>query len=198
MLHPAWHFEWCTLRISWISWWQYTTLTYSFPSLEPVCFSLSGSNCFFSTCIHISQEAGKLVWYSHLLKSLLQFVVIHTIKGFSVVSEAELEVFLEFSCVFYDPADVDSLISGSSAFSKSSFNIWKVSVHILLNHGLENFEHFFVSMWSECNCAVVWTFLGIALLWYWNGNWPFPILWPLLNFPNLLAQWGQHFHSIIF
>jgi len=92
------------------------------------------------TCIQVSQEAGKVVWYFHLLKNFPQFVVIHTVKGFSIVSEAEVEVFLEFSCFFYDPTDVDNLICGSSAFSKSSLNIWKFSVHVLLKPGLENFE----------------------------------------------------------
>ena len=81
-----------------------------------------------------------MVWYSHLLKNFPQFVVIHTVKGFGVVNEAEVEVFLELSCFFCDPTDVDNLISGSSAFSKSSLNIWKFSVHILLKSGLENFE----------------------------------------------------------
>ena len=94
--------------------------------------------------------------------------------------------------------DVGNLISGSSAFSKSSLNIWKFTVHVLLKPGLENFEHYSASMWDECNCVVVWTFFGIALLWDWNENWPFPVLWPLLNFPNLLAYWVQHFHSIVF
>ena len=150
------------------------------------------------TPIQISQEAGKVVWYFHLLKNFTQFFIIHTIKGFSVVKKAEVAVFLEFSCFFYDPIDVGNLISGSSAFSKSSLNIWKFLVHVLLKPGLENFEHYFASIWNECNCAVVWTFFGIALLWDWNENWPFPVLWPLLSFPNLLAYWVQLFHSIIF
>ena len=94
--------------------------------------------------------------------------------------------------------DVGNLISGSSAFFKSNLNIWKFTVHVLLKPGLENFEHYFPSMWDECNCAVIWTFFGIAFLWNWNENWPFPVLWPLLSFPNLLAYWVQHFHSIIF
>ena len=106
--------------------------------------------------------------------------------------------FLELSCFFDDPVNVDNLISGSSAFSKSSLNIWKFMVYALLKPGLENFEHYFTSMWDECNCAVVWAFFGIAFLWDWNENWPFPVLWPLLSFPNLLAYWVQHFHSIIF
>ena len=171
---------------------------YSFPNLEPVCCSMPGSNCCFLTCIQISQEAGKVVWYSHLLKNFPQFVVIHTVKGFSTVNEAEVDVFVELSWFFDDPADVGNLISGSSAFSKSSLNIWKFMVHVLLKPGLENFEHYFASMWDECNCAIVWSFFGIAFLWDWNENWPFPVLWPLLSFPNLLTYWVQHFHSIIF
>ena len=106
----------------------------SFPNLEPVHFSMSGSNCSFLTSIQISQKAGKLVWYSHLFKNFLQFVMIHIVKGFSIVNEAEIDVFffLEFPCFFYDPTDVGSWISGSSAFSKSSLYILKFSVHILL------------------------------------------------------------------
>ena len=84
------------------------------------------------------------------------------VKGFSVVNEAD--VFLEFSCFFYDPVDVGNLISGSSAFSKSRLNIWKFLTHVLLKPSLENFEHFFVSVWDESNCVVVWTFFGIAFL----------------------------------
>ena len=106
---------------------------------------------------------------------------------FGIVSEAEVDVFLELFCFFHDPVDVGNLIAGSSAVSKSSLNIWKFTVHILLNPGLENFDYYFASMWDECNCAVVWSFFGIAFLWGWNENWPFPVLWPLLSFPNLLA-----------
>ena len=87
-----------------------------------------------------------MVLYSHLFKDFPQFVVIHTVKGFSVVNETEEDVFLEFSCFFYDPADVGNLISDSSAFSKSSSNICKFSVHILLKPSLENFEHYFAGM----------------------------------------------------
>ena len=107
---------------------------------------MSSSNCCFLTCIQISQEAGQVVWYSHLLKNFPQFVVIHTVKGFSIVNEAEVDVFLEFSCFFYDLMDVGNLISGSSAFSKSSLNIWKLMVHILLKPVLENFEYYFASV----------------------------------------------------
>ena len=114
---------------------------YSFPDLEPVPCSKSGSNCCFLTCIQISQEAGQVVWYSHLLKKFPQFVVIQTVKDFSVVIETEVDVFLEFSCFFDDPTDVGNLISGSSTVSKSSLSIWKFSVHVLLRPDLENFEH---------------------------------------------------------
>ena len=91
--------------------------------------------------MHISQKAGKVVWYSHLMKNFPQFVVIHTVIGFSIVSEAEVDDFLELFCFFYDPMDVGKLISGSSAFSKSSLNIWKFSNNVLLKPSLENFEH---------------------------------------------------------
>ena len=150
---------------------------YSFPDLEPVCCSMTSSNCCFLTCIQISQEAGQVVWYSHFLKNFPQFVVIHTVKGFGVVNKAEVDVFLKLSCFFDDPTDVGNLISGSSAFSKSSLNIWKFTLHVLLKPGLENFEHYFASVWDECSCVVVWTFLGIVLLWDWNENWPFPKYW---------------------
>ena len=159
---------------------------------------MSSSNYCFLTCIQISQEAGQVVWYSHLIKNFPQFAVIHTVKGFGIVNKAEIDVFLEFSHFFDDPMDIGNLISGSSAFSKFSLNIWKFTVHVLLKSGLENFEHYFTSVWDECNCVVVWTFLGIAFLWDWNENWPFPVLWPLLSFPDLLAYWMQHIHSIMF
>ena len=171
---------------------------YSFPNLEPVHCSMSDSNCCFLTCIQVSQEASQVVWYSHVFQNFPQFVVNHRVKSFSVVNEAEVDVFLEFSCFFYDPVDVGDLISDSSVFSKSSLNIWEFFVHILLKPSMENFEHYFASVWNEHNCAVIWTFFGIAFLWDWNENWPFPVLWPLLSFPNLLAYWVQHFHSIIF
>ena len=159
---------------------------------------MSSSNCCFLTCIQVSQEAGQVVWHSHLFQNFPQFVVIHTVKGFGIVNKAEIDVFLELSCFFNDPADVGNLISGSSAFSKTSLNIWKFSVHVLLKPGLENFKHYFASMWDECNCAVVWAFFAITFLRDWNENGPFPVLWPLLSFLNFLAYWIQHFHSIIF
>ena len=140
---------------------------YSFPNLEPVCCSVSSSNCCFLTCIQISQEAGQVVWYSHLFKNFPQFVLIHTIKGFGIWIKQK-DIFLEL-LLYWWSKDVGNLISGSSAFSKTSLNIWKVTVHILLKPSLENFEHYFASMWYECNCAVVWAFfwhcLSLGLGW---------------------------------
>ena len=159
---------------------------------------MSHSNLCFLTCIQVSQESGQVVWYSHFFQNFPQFIVIHTVKGFGIVNETEIDVSLELSCFFDDPADVGNLISGSSAFSKTSLNIWKFTVHVLLKPSLENFEHYFTSMWDEWNCVVVWACFGIVFLWDWNENWPFPILWTLLSFPNLLVWWVQHFNSIIF
>ena len=133
-----------------------------------------------------------MVW--KISKSFPQFVVIHTVKGFSVVNE--VGVFLEFPCFLYDLMDVGNLISDSSAFSKTRLNIWKFMIHVLLKPGLENFQHYFTSVWDECNFVVVWPFSGIAFLWDWNEG-PFLVLWPRLSFPNLLAYCMQHFHSII-
>ena len=107
---------------------------------------MSGSHCCFLSCIQVSQETDKVVWYSHLFKNFSQFVLIHTVKGFGIVNKAEVDSFLELSCFFYDPTNVGNLISGSSAFSKSSLNIWKFSVHVLLKPCLENFEHYFDSV----------------------------------------------------
>ena len=100
---------------------------YSFSNFEPVCRSMISSNCCFLTCIQISQEVSQVVWYSHLFKNFPQFVVIHTMKGFGVVNKAEVDVFLELSCFFDNPIDFANLISGSSAFSKSSLDIWILS-----------------------------------------------------------------------
>ena len=130
---------------------------YSFPNLEPDCCSMSGSNYCFLTCIPVLQEAGKVVWYSHLLKNFPQFVAIHIVKGFGIVNEAEVDVILEFSSFFYDPMDVHNLITGSSTCFKSSMNTSKFSVHLLLKPSLENFEYYFASTWNEYSCAVVWT-----------------------------------------
>ena len=147
---------------------------------------MSTSNCCFLICIQVSQEVGQVVWYSHLSKNS-PVCVVHTVKGFGIVNKAEEDVFLELS-LFDDPTDVGNLISGSSAFSKSSLNIWKFTVHILLRPGLENFEHYFTSVWDDSNCAVVWAFFWIAFLWdgmktdffqSWVHHWVFQICWHL-------------------
>ena len=147
---------------------------------------MCGSNCCFLTRTQISQEAGQVVWYSHLFKNFPQFAAIHTVKGFGIVNKAEVDAFLELSCFFDDPTDVGNLISGSSAFSKSSLNIWKFMVDVLLKPILENFEHDFASIWDECNCAVVehslaLPFLGIGMkteLFQSCGHcWVFKICW---------------------
>ena len=107
---------------------------------------MSSSNCCFLTCIHVSQEAGPVDWYFQLLQNFPQFIVILTVEGFGIVKKTEIDDFLELSCFFDDAADVGNLISGSSAFSKSSLNIWNFTVHIMLKPGLENFEHDFTSV----------------------------------------------------
>src|SRR5574337_802008 len=107
---------------------------------------MSSSNYCFLTCIQISPKTDQVVWYSHLFQNCPQLIVIHTVNGFGIVNKAEIDVFLELSCFFHDPADVGNLISASSAFSKTSLNIRKLTVHILLKPGLENFEHYFTSV----------------------------------------------------
>ena len=139
---------------------------------------MSSSNCCFLTCIQIYQEAGKVVWYSHLLKYFPTVCCDPYSQRFGIISKAEVDVFLEFSWFFCDPVDVGNFniwngSSGSSAFSKPSLSTWKVSVHVLLKPVLENFEHYFSSVWDESNCAVVWAFFGISFLWDWNENWRF-------------------------
>ena len=166
-------------------------------SLEPGHCSMSDSNCCFLTCIQVSHEAGKVVWYSHQFKNFLQFVVIYTVKGFSVVNEAETDIFLELSCFFNDPADVSNLICGSSTFLKTILNIWKSSVHKVLKPNLKDFEHYLARMWNECNCVVVWTLLALPFFGIRMKNELFQ-LWPVLSFPNLLTNWVQHFSSSIF
>ena len=167
---------------------------YSFPELEPVYCSMFSSNCCFLTCIEISQKAGKVVWYSHLFKHFPEFVVIYTVKGFGVVNKAEVDVFLELLLVsmiqqtlaiwflvplpFLNPA----WTSGSLQFMYCWCLAWRIlSITLLL-----------------VRCVQLCGSVSIAFLWDWNENWPFSILWPLLSFPNFLAYWVQHFHSIIF
>ena len=147
---------------------------------------MSSSNCCFLTCIQISQEADEVVWYSHLFQNFPQFVVIHMVKGFGIINKAEIDV-LRNSCFFDDPADVGNLISGSSTFSKSSSNIWKFTVHVLVKPGLENFEHYFTRVWDECNCAVDWAFLMLKLKLQYFGH----LMWKTDSFEKTLRQdWG--------
>ena len=130
---------------------------------------MSSSNCCFLTCIQISQEAGKVIWYSHLFQNFPQFVVIHTVKGFGEVNKAEIDVFLELSCLFNDPTDVGNLITGSSAFSKSSLCIWKFSIHILLRPSLKDFLSLpcynvkWVQLYSSLN--ILWHCPSLGLEW---------------------------------
>ena len=154
---------------------------------------MSGSKRCFLTQIQVSQETGKVVWYSYLFKSFPQFVVIHTVKGFSIVSEVNVLFwnFLAFSMIQQMLA-IWSLVPLPFLSPPCTS---EVSIHIPMKSSLKDFEHNLTSMWNECNCMVVWTFLGIALLWDWNENWPFLVLWPLLSFPEWLTL---HFNSIIF
>ena len=107
---------------------------------------MSSYNCCFLTCIEVSQEADQVVWYCYLFQNFPQFIVIHTVKGFGIVNKTEIDVFLELSCFFDDPVDDGNLISGFSAFSNTSLNIWKITLHVLLKPGLENFERYFTSV----------------------------------------------------
>ena len=111
-----------------------------------------------------------MVWYCHCFKNFPQFVVIHTVKAFGIVNEAEVDVFLEQSCFFDDPIDVGNLISGSSASSKSSLYIWNFSVYVQLEPSLKDFEHNLTSMQNEHNCMVICTFFGIAIFGELNEN----------------------------
>ena len=172
-------------------------MTYSFLNLEPVICSIQASNGCFLTRIQVSQETGKMAWYSHLFKSFPQFVMNHTVKGFSVVSETG-RYFLEFPCFLYDPTNVGNLISGSSAFSKPSLDIWKYLVCIMLKPSLQDFKHNHASMGDECNCPMVSTFFSTTLLGNWDEDSPFPVLWPLLGLPDLLTYSIQHPDGNIF
>ena len=129
---------------------------------------------------------------------IFQIVVMHTVKCFSVVNEAEWMFFLEFPCFLYDPMNVSNLTSSFSAFSKPILYTRKFSVHELLKPNFKDFEHNLTSLRNELDCQVDRTLFGIAFLWDLRENWPFPVLWPLLSFPNLLTYWLQHFNSIIF
>ena len=138
---------------------------------------------------------GVLVF--HLFRNFPQFAVIHTVKGFGIVNETEVNVFLEWSCFFEDPADVAIWPLVPLPFLNPAWTSWSSRFMYCWKSSLKDFEHYLASMWNECSCAVVWTFFGFAVLWDWNENWPFPVLWPLLSFPNVLAYWVEHVNSII-
>ena len=170
---------------------------YPFPDLEPVCCSMSSFNCCFLTCIqitqaiciHISQEAGQVVWYSCLLKNFPVYCDPHSQRLWRN-NKAEVDVFLEISCFFDDPTDVGNLISGSSAFSESNLDIWKFTVYVLLKPVLENFEHYFANLWDECNCVSV--FLQSFIIWFFK-----------LDVDNIRSHWkhlslGEDGNFIIF
>ena len=159
---------------------------------------MSHSNCCFLTWIQVSQETGKVFWYSSLFKNFPQYAVIHTAKGFGVVNEPQLDIFLELPCFLHIPTNVGNLTSGSFVFSKPSLNIWKFPVHVILKTNLKDFEHNLTMMGDECNCPVVWIFVSIALLGNRDTYWPFSVLWPQLGFSNLLTHWVKHVNSIIF
>jgi len=130
---------------------------HSFPDLEPVCCSMSSSNCCFLMCIQISQKAGKVVWYSHLFQSVPQFVVIHTVKGFSIVNKAEADGSLELFCFFNDPMDVGNLISGSSTFSNPSWTSRS-----------SRFTYWLGEFWALPCYHVIWAQLcgSLSILWH--------------------------------
>ena len=128
-----------------------------------------------------------MVCYSHLIKSSSQFIMIHTVKGLSIIDETEVDVFLEFPCCLYNPANVGYLIPGFSSFSKPSLEIWKLLVHIMLKPSMQDFKHDLTSMEDGCNCPMVSTFCSTTLLGNWDEDRPFPVLWPLLGLPDLLT-----------
>ena len=152
---------------------------------------MSGSNCCFLAYMQVSQETSMVVWYSYLFMIFPQFVVIHTSQSQRLNHSqwSRSNVLKNFLC---DQMNVSNLISGSSAFPKSSLYIWKFSVHVLLKPSLKNFEHYLASMWNECDCVVVWTFFGTACLWDWNKN-QFP--WDPLNLVFGLSWQNQGTYS---
>ena len=160
---------------------------HSFPNFEPVHCSMSGSNCWFLSCIQVSQEADQVVWYSHLFKNFPQFVVIHTVKGFLVVNETQVDSIFAIPLLFLWSSGGWQFDLWFLSFFYIQIFTWNFSVHILLKPTLKDFEHNLASMWNECNCTVIWAFFGIAFLLDWNENWHFLVLWPLLSFPTLLT-----------
>ena len=162
-----------------------------------VCLLLTIASCP-AYRLQVSQKTSKVVWYFHFFKNFPQFVVIHTAKAFSIVKETEVDFFFNSIAVsiIRQMLVIWSLSICSSVFSKSSFYIWKFLVHLMLKPSLKDFEHFLANMLNECTLAV--NILWLCPAWYRNENWPLPVLWPLLTFPNLLAYLVQQFNNIIF
>ena len=137
-----------------------------------------------------------MVWYLHLFKSFPQFIMIHTVKGFDIVDEIEIDVFLEFPSFLCDPVKVGNLISGSYSFSKPSLDIWKFLVHIMLKPSMPDFKHDLTSIAYVCDFLMVITFFSTTPLGNWDEDWHFPVLWPLLGLPDLLTWWMQNLGGI--
>ena len=173
---------------------------------------MSSSNRCLLTCIQASQETDKVVWYLHYFNSFPQFVVIHTVKGVSIVDEAEVDVFMELPFFLPDPTYVGNFDLWFLHLFKTPACTSRCScVHILLKHSLKDFEHNLASIWNEHKYTVIETLFAIFLLWDWSENWPcivlvwdwnenwhFPVLWPLLSFQNLLTYWVQYFTASSF
>ena len=155
---------------------------YSFPNLQPVHCSMSASNCCFLTCIQISQEAGQLAWYSHLFKTFPQFVVIHTVKGFGVVNKVKVDVFLELSCVFFDPTDVGNLISDCSGFSWSTLpealNCYNLATSIL--HPLQDMFVLPKTHLKRCNNSSIYSSWTCGMWEKWTLGWPYLCMNPII------------------
>ena len=182
---------------------------YSFSYLEPVCCSLSSSNCCFLTCIQISQEAGQVLWHSHLFQNFPQFIVIHKVKGFGIVNKAEIDVFLELSCFFHDPADAGNLISGSSAFSKTSLNMWKFAIHWrwIQCCWIRIAEAWLGEFWALLYKHVRWVQLcgSLSILWHCLSlglEWKLTFSSPMATaeFSKFAGRYSEvkHFHNITF
>ena len=190
VIHPARHFAWYTLHISYKeAGWQYIALTYSFPNLNqsvvpcPVLVV-----AYWPAYRFFRRQVSGLVFLS--LRILQSFLWSTTVKGFRVVSEAEVGIFFWNSLAF---SMIPWILAIWFLVPLPSLNptCTSGSSHVLLKPKLKDFEHILASMWDECNCMVVWTFFGIALLCDWNENWPFPVLCPLLSFPDLLTYWSS-------